>query len=81
MSSSLSIDPETCCFLDKPVHIATVRFEIASKGTTSDFMIPQQRGKNHVGFHSLGSLLAIRRPTLRAGSKMVQPISSSTERA
>lgn len=66
-------------FLVKPIQLATVRFEVASKGSTSDFMIPQQRGKKNVGIHFLGSLLAIRRPTLRAGSKMVQAISFYTE--
>lgn len=36
-------------FLAKPIHFATLIFEIASKVSTPDFMIPLQRGKKNVG--------------------------------
>lgn len=79
MSSSLSINPETRYFLAEPVNFATVRFEVASKDSASNFMILQQRGKKNVGGHFLGSLFIIRKPTLRAGSRRAPLISSCTE--
>lgn len=50
MPSSVIIHPETC-FMAKCVHSATVRFGVSSKATTSDFTIPQQRGKKNISGH------------------------------
>lgn len=38
-------------FSAEPVLCATVRFEVASKVSTSDLMAPQQRGRKNVGGH------------------------------
>lgn len=78
MDWATQVPPGNLLFLAKPTHFTAVRFEIASKVSTSHFIVSQQKGKKNVGAHFLGSLI-IRTPTLSAGGKRTQLIFSYTE--